>query len=326
MFSPFVKSVFRRKALKALIIGAAGFVGGYLINELNKSEYTVLATKLKNEKIEAECEIFDLDVTDAEAVFALINAQRPEKIFHLAAQSSVKLSWDRPELTVRVNVLGSLNVLEACKRLKDEYSPTVLMIGSAEEYGKVAPESCPITEAQPCNPSNIYALTKQAQNGLAKIYADAYKMNIINVRAFNHTGPGQATAFVVSDFCSQAVSIEKGEKEPVLSVGNLEARRDFTDVRDIVRAYVILAEKGESGQTYNVGSGNAVRIADILDKILSFAKCRIEVRKDPARMRPSDVPIHCADISKISRLGWKAEIPIAKTIEDTLDFFRNKQF
>ncbi len=312
--------------MKALVIGAAGFVGGYLIEQLKKDGYTPYATKLPFEKIDAECKVFDLDITDGQAVFDLISSHRPEKIFHLAAQSSVKLSWDKPELTVNVNICGSLNVLQACLRLKDEYSPTLLMIGSAEEYGKVSPDACPISESTPCIPGNIYALTKQTQNGLARIYADAYKMNIINVRAFNHTGPGQSTAFVVSDFCSQVASIEAGQKEPVISVGNLDAKRDFTDVRDIVRAYVMLSERGKAGQTYNVGSGRALRIADILDIIVSKAKCKIEVQKEPARMRPSDVPIQYADISKIkAATGWEPQIPIEQTVESCLNYFRNQK-
>jgi len=311
--------------VKALVIGAAGFVGGYLISELQKNGYEVSATKLSFETLEAEnCRVFDLDITDASAVAALIKAERPERIFHLAAQSSVKLSWEKPELTVRVNIIGSLNVLEACRSLKDEgYSPRILLIGSAEEYGKVSPEECPISEDKKTAPKNIYALTKMAQNHIGGIYAEGYGMDIINVRAFNHTGPGQSPAFVVSDFCSQVAKIEAGVQEPIISVGNLDAMRDFTDVRDIVAAYVMLAEKGESGQTYNVGSGKAIKIADILDLILKSAKCEIEVRRDEKRMRPSDVPLHCADVSKIyARTGWSPKIPLETTITDTLDHFR----
>ncbi len=311
--------------VKSLVIGAAGFVGRYLLDELKASGRITVATKLPSEKINAHADkVLDLDVTDATATAALIASELPDEIYHLAAQSSVKLSWDRPALTLNVNVLGALSVLDACRAIEN-YTPTVLMIGSAEEYGKVTPEKCPITEDTSTAPENIYALSKMAQNGLARIYSSAYKMKIINVRAFNHTGPGQATAFVISDFCSQVASIEKGEKAPVMSVGNLDARRDFTDVRDIVRAYVALAEKGEAGQTYNVGSGKAISIKEVLDVILSKAKCKIEVQKDPARMRPSDVPLHCADTSKINKkTGWTPIIPLEKTIEDTLNYFRAK--
>ncbi|MBR2474043.1 MAG: GDP-mannose 4,6-dehydratase [Clostridia bacterium] len=311
--------------MKALVIGAAGFVGNYLINELKANGYTVYATKLAHEQIISSCDgVYDLDITDSEAVNTLLCEMRPNKIFHLAAQSSVKLSWDNPQLTVKVNILGSLNVLTACKAIKtDSYSPTVMMIGSAEEYGKVTPEECPIKEDRACSPKNIYALTKMTQNRLAEIYSEAYGMDIINVRAFNHTGPMQSPMFVVSDFCSQVAKIEAGIQEPIISVGNLDAMRDFTDVRDIVAAYVRLCESGRSGQTYNVGSGKAVKIADVLDMIISKAKCAIEVRREAARMRPSDVPLHCADTEKIrTETGWSPKISLSQTVDDTLNYFR----
>lgn len=311
--------------VKALVIGAAGFVGGYLIDELKRCGYTTYATKLDFETLCAECDgIYDLDVTDGGAVRALLKEVRPDKIFHLAAQSSVKLSWDKPELTVNVNVMGALNLLSACKALKDEgHDPRVLMIGSAEEYGKVEPSDCPIKEEHAVSPKNVYALTKMTQNYLTSIYFEAYGLDVINVRAFNHTGPKQSPIFVVSDFCKQVSDIEKGLKAPVISVGNLEAMRDFTDVRDIVRAYVLLAEKGQAGQTYNVGSGRAVKIADVLALIVKNARVEVRVEKDMARMRPSDVPIHYADVTKITeQTGWKPCISLEQTIKDTLDYFR----
>lgn len=308
--------------LKSLVIGAAGFVGGYLLNELKTTGRETVATHLATEKlnVSADRELI-LDVTDSEATTTLIASEKPDEIYHLAAQSSVKLSWDKPSLTLNVNLLGALNVLEACR--KADCSPTVLMIGSAEEYGKVVPSQCPISESVVAAPENIYALSKAAQGTLASIYAKAYGMRIISVRAFNHTGPMQSTAFVIADFCSQVASIEKGEREAVMHVGNLEAKRDFTDVRDIVRAYVALAEKGIAGEVYNVGSGKAISIRQALDVILSNARCKIEVQSDPMRMRPSDVPLHCADITKIQNCtGWTPTIPFEKTITDTLNYFR----
>ncbi len=308
--------------MKSLVIGAAGFVGGYLLNELKASGRETAATRLATENLNAPADKeFILDVTDGEATAALIASEKPDEIYHLAAQSSVKLSWDKPSLTLNVNVLGALNVLESCR--KADYSPTVLMIGSAEEYGKVTPEQCPISESVAASPENIYALSKTAQGFLASIYAKAYGMRVISVRAFNHTGPMQSTAFVIADFCSQVASIEKGERKAVMRVGNLEAKRDFTDVRDIVRAYVALAEKGVAGEVYNVGSGKAISIRQALDVILSNARCEIDVQSDVTRMRPSDVPLHCADITKIKECtGWYPVIPFEKTITDTLDYFR----
>lgn len=218
-----------------------------------------------------------------------------------------------------------MNVLEACRSLKESgISPRVLLIGSAEEYGKVTPEECPIREDRTPEPKNIYALSKMTQNHLGSIYSEAYGLDIINVRAFNHTGPMQSAAFVVADFCSQVAKIEAGLQAPVISVGNLDAMRDFTDVRDIVQAYAMLAESGKAGETYNVGSGRAIRISDVLEVIVKKAKCEISVCLDQTRMRPSDVPLHCADISKIrNHIGWTPTIPLETTIENTLDYFRD---
>lgn len=311
---------------KALIIGAAGFVGGYLTEALLKAGYEVYATKLEFEKIEGTgATVYNMDVTSVTETSAVIADVKPDAVFHLAAQSSVKLSWEKPYLTLNVNIIGALNVLEACRALSETgKSPRVLLIGSAEEYGKVTPEQCPIKEDLSCAPKNLYALSKLTQNGLGRIYAESFGMDIITVRAFNHTGPRQAPAFVLADFCKQVAEIEAGKKEAVLSVGNLEAMRDFTDVRDIVKAYILLAEKGRGGETYNVGRGQAVKIMSLLEMILKEAKCPIEVRRDEARMRPSDVPLHVADTEKIRNdTGWSPTLTLAETVKDTLDYWRS---
>lgn len=310
---------------KALIIGAAGFVGGYLSEELLKNGYEVYLTKLEFEKIEkSAATVYDMDVTSVTETDAVIADIKPDVVFHLAAQSSVKLSWEKPHLTLNVNIIGALNVLEACRRLTEVGKKTkVLLIGSAEEYGKVTPEQCPIKEELQCAPKNLYALSKLTQNGLGKIYSESFGMDIITVRAFNHTGPKQAPAFVLADFCKQVAEIEAGERDAVISVGNLEAMRDFTDVRDIVKAYLLLAEKGRSGQTYNVGRGEAVKISALLEMLLKQAKCPIEVRRDENRMRPSDVPLHVADTTKIRNdTGWCPTVSLEETVKDTLDYWR----
>ena len=306
----------------ALIIGAAGFVGGYLAEELKNKGYCVTVTKLACESYTGVCDAaVDLDVTDAEAVAAVIRNTRPGAVYHLAAQSSVAVSWEKPALTVDINVKGAVNLLEACRREAEQ--AVVLLIGSAEEYGKLSPEQCPVSEAQvPC-PKNVYAMTKTAQNMLGRLYYEAYGMRVRMVRAFNHIGPKQAPRFVISDFCRQVAEIEAGKREPVMKVGNLEAKRDFTDVRDIVQAYVMLAEGGRDGETYNVGSGRAVSIQEMLDCILGSSKAEIRVEQDPARLRPSDVPIYYADISKISsETGWLPQIDRKETVESILDYWR----
>ena len=308
---------------KALIIGAAGFVGSYLINHLKQQGVSeIFATKLPNEQLKNDnAYIYDLDILDKESIISLLYEIRPTHIFHLAAQSSVGVAWTNPGLTIDVNVKGSVNVLDAVRELY--YKPRIVLIGSGEEYGYITPEEIPIKEDNHLRPGNIYAATKVCQNMIGNIYQKAYDMELIQVRAFNHIGPGQAALFVVSDFCKQVVEIEKKERKPVIYVGNLKAKRDFTDVRDVVRAYYLLAVQGYSGHTYNVGSGHAVTIEDILHIILSFSKVPIEIKVDPDKIRPVDVPIIEADIERIQKeVGWKPEIPLRQTIQETLDYWR----
>lgn len=307
---------------KGLVIGAAGFVGKYLVNEMVANNIEAYATKLPHESLEdVPARIYNLDIMDKDAVTALLFEIRPDFIFHLAAQSSVGLAWKKPGLTVDVNIKGSLNVMDAIRELY--YKPRVLLIGSGEEYGHIQPGETPIVETNLLRPGNIYAATKACQNMIGSIYSKAYDMELIMVRAFNHIGPGQAPMFVVSDFCKQVVEIEKGLREPIMKVGNLAAKRDFTDVRDVVRAYVMLVQAGVPGETYNIGSGNAQEIRSILDLIISMSDAEVQVETDPNKLRPVDVPIIEADISKIHVLtGWKPEISIEQTIRETLDYWR----
>lgn len=308
---------------KALVIGAAGFVGSYLIKHLHdECGYEVAATKLPQENLgDLPAEIYDLNILNKDDVVAILYEVRPDYIFHLAAQSSVSVAWKNPQLTVDVNIKGAVNVMDAVRELY--YKPRVVLIGSGEEYGHIRDGETPIKEDNRLNPGNIYAATKACQNMIGSIYSKAYDMELIMVRAFNHIGPGQSSIFVVSDFCKQVADIEKGEKDPVMYVGNLSARRDFTDVRDVVRAYALLAEKGENGETYNVGSGNAVEIREILDKIIAFSTAEIKVEIDPAKIRPVDVPIIEADISKLqAATGWRPEISLEETIEEVLNYWR----
>lgn len=308
--------------MKALIIGAAGFVGGYLINELDSSGYEVHATCLPTEKIEGSCTSHTLDILDKDAVTAVLDEVQPDCIFHLAAQSSVSLSWKRPQLTADINVKGSINVLEAMREAKKQ-DMRLLLIGSGEEYGFIRSGACPLSEDEPLRPGNVYAATKACQAMLGEIYFRAYNMDIILIRAFNHSGPGQLPFFVISDFCHQISEIEKGNHAPEMSVGNLSAMRDFTDVRDVVRAYRLLNEKGVSGRTYNVGRGKAVAVNEILETALSMAECEIEVKQDPSKMRASDIPVIEPDVSRIlADTGWKAEITMEQTIRDTLNHHR----
>jgi GDP-4-dehydro-6-deoxy-D-mannose reductase len=309
--------------MKALIIGGAGFVGSYLIDHLISDCYwSVVATKLENEVIEhPEVEQYDLNILNKQSIIDLLYKVHPDYIFHLAAQSSVALSWKNPAMTIDVNIKGSINVLDAIREL--DYKPRILLIGSGEEYGHIHPEEIPIAETNHTRPGNIYAATKACQNMLGKIYSDAYQMDIVMVRAFNHIGPKQAPLFVVADFCKQVAEIEKGLREPLISVGNLSAKRDFTDVRDVVRAYSLLMQYGKAGETYNIGSGQAISIEDILNLILSCSTAEINVEIDSSKLRPVDVPIIEADITKLVECtGWEKLITLQESVAGILEYWR----
>ena len=309
--------------MKALIIGGAGFVGNYLIEHCKRDwQWSVHVTKMPNETIaNPDVSIHDLDILEKKEITALLQTVRPDCIFHLAAQSSVAVSWKNPALTVDVNVKGSINVLDAIREL--DYSPRILLIGSGEEYGHILPGETPISERNTPRPGNIYAATKACQNMIGAIYAKAYQMQIMMVRAFNHIGPNQSPLFVVADFCRQVAEIEAEMRSPVIHVGNLAAKRDFTDVRDVVRAYALLIQKGQPGETYNVGSSHAVSIEEVLTQILSLSARQIQVSVDPDRLRPVDIPIIEADITKLQEVtNWTPAIPLQQTLEETLNYWR----
>ena len=310
--------------MKALIIGAAGFVGSYLIQHLSDTyDWEIHATKLSSETFDAsDIRIHDLDIMNTVEIEILLKKLRPDYIFHLSAQSSVALSWKNPALTVDINIKGTLNILDTIRNIPG-YSPKILLIGSGEEYGYILPDETPINEQVIPRPGNIYAATKACQNMLGSIYSRAYGLHLIMVRAFNHIGPNQAPIFVVSDFCKQVAEIEAGIKPSVMRVGNLQAKRDFTDVRDVVRAYGLLIQKGQAGETYNIGSGHAIAIQELLDKILSLSEKNISVELDTARLRPADIPVIEADIQKIQQLtAWKPEISLNQTLLETLNYWR----
>lgn len=316
--------------MRILITGAAGFVGAYAIRQFAEKGYAVHAAVLPQEQLasdlQALCTVHHFDLLDADDVSVLLQTVQPDRILHLAAQSSVAISWKQPQLTADLNIKGTVNLLEAARKLL--HMPRILLIGSAEEYGRL-PENADglqlVNETMPLRPVNIYAATKAAAEQLAAVYDTAYDLPVICVRAFNHFGPGQREIFVVSDFCRQAAEIECGLREPVIRTGNLDAKRDFTDVRDIVRAYVLLLESGRAGEIYNVGSGKAVAISDILSQILS--SCTVAVRHEiaPEKLRPAETSYLAADTGKLRcDTGWMPEISTAQTISDTLAYWRQE--
>lgn len=310
--------------MKAMIIGGAGFVGAYLTRHLHDDlKWEVVVTKMPQEQIKANVKVVNLNILESDKVVSLLQEEKPDYIFHLAAQSSVAVSWKNPGLTVDVNIKGAVNVLEAVRIM--EKPARVLLIGSGEEYGHILPEESPIKETNHVRPGNIYAATKACQNMLGAIYAEAYQMDVMMVRAFNHIGPNQAPIFVVADFCKQVAEMEAGMREPVMQVGNLSAKRDFTDVRDVVRAYGLLVQYGKAGETYNVGSGQAIAIEQILQMIVSKSALDIQIEIDPEKLRPVDVPIIEANTQKLVQMtGWKREISLEQTIQETLDYWRKE--
>src|SRR5205809_2671433 len=263
------------------------------------------------------------ELTDAGAVEKLIAATRPDRIFHLAAQSFVQSSFDEPAATMRINIEAQLNVLEAIRR--HDTKIRVHIAGSSEEYGLVYPDEVPMKETNPLRPLSPYAVSKVAQDKLAYQYFKSYGLHLVVTRGFNHTGPRRGPVFADSTFAKQIAEIEAGFHPPVIYHGDLTSKRDLSDVRDIVRAYWLALEKAEPGESYNVGSGRTHTIREMLDVLLAYSKVKIRTEEDPARLRPSDVPILWADPSKFrAATGWEPKIPFEQTLRDVLDYWRER--
>ncbi len=314
--------------MQALITGAGGFVGGHLCAYLlAHTDWELLGTvyphPVEAERPEPRLRLRYADLRDREGVSALVDEVQPDYVFHLAAQSFVPTSFADPWDTLENNIRGELNLLEAMRQSEREVR--MLVIGSNEEYGAPQPDELPLTEANPLRPNNPYAVSKVAQDFLGLQYHLSYKLPVVRVRPFNHTGPGQSPRFVVPAFASQIARIEAGLQEPVMKVGNLEAARDFTDVRDMVRAYHLAATRGEPGEVYNLASEQPQSVRGMLEKLLSYAKVEIRVEKDPDRYRPVDVPVVYGSSEKFRRLtGWTRQIPFEQTLQDTLAYWREQ--
>jgi GDP-4-dehydro-6-deoxy-D-mannose reductase len=315
---------------KILITGASGFAGSHLIDYLVKnSDNDIFGTYYSDKSLENlhsqadRIELVKVDLRNEKETLELIEKIMPDAIYHLAAFTSPADSFISPNETVINNISSQINLFEAIKKNK-LINSRILITSSAEVYGKVKKEDLPMDENTPFNPTNPYAVSKLTQDFLGRQYFLSYNLKIIRARPFNHIGPRQSPNFVVSSFAKKIVEIEKGKKEPVLIVGNLESKRDFTDVRDMVRAYALLIERGMPGDVYNIGSGISYKISDILAKLLSFSNAKITIEIDKTLFRPNDDPDLVCDATKIRKLtGWKSEIPIEKTLKDTLDYWRN---
>jgi len=275
------------------------------------------------ESIIPKLHLEDADLMDTHSLYGVVSRIKPDYIFHLAAQSFVPTSWVSPSVTLEVNIVGTANLFEAVKMAGID--PVIQIACSSEEYGLVLPEELPIKETNPLRPLSPYAVSKLAMDYLGYQYFQSYKVRVIRTRGFNHTGPRRGETFAESNFAKQIAMIEKGKQEPVISVGNLEASRDYTDVRDMVNAYLLSVEKCDPGEAYNICTGTTVKIEDMLHMLLSFSKVKPEIRPDESRMRPSDVPILLGDNSKfVAKTGWAPVIPFKKTMEDLLNYWRER--
>jgi GDP-4-dehydro-6-deoxy-D-mannose reductase len=315
---------------KVLITGITGFAGSYLAQHLlSFNKYDISGTyqlekSLGNvESIKNKLNLIKADLSEEKNVFKIIQDTSPEIIFHLAALTSPSGSFNNPTQTLTNNISLQVNLLEGVRKLK-LLNTKILIISSADIYGQVKKEDLPINEDTPLMPTSPYSVSKIAQDYLGLTYFLSYNLKIVRVRPFNHIGPKQSAHFVVSSFAKQIAEIEKGKREPVLRVGNLEAKRDFTNVKDMVRAYVLAIEKGKYGEVYNIGSGTSYKISDILNKLVSMSSSKIEIEKDKTLFRPNDNPDLVCDAGKFIRLtGWEPQISIEKTLKDTLDYWRN---
>lgn len=308
--------------MRCLITGINGFAASFLAKELLKKKFSVAGTYRKEtgEK-SAEIKLYGADLLEAEKISYAMENFIPDYIFHLAAISSTHASVKKPELTYKTNVQGTENVLRGA--VKTSPSSRVLVVGTSGEYG--SPKSIPIKETHPLNPETPYAKSKLEAERLALAYFKKYGLKTVCTRSFNHIGPGQSEAFVCSTFAKQVAEIEKGLREPVIYVGNLEVKRDFTDVRDTVRAYMLALEKGSPGEVYNICSGKAHSIKEVLQIILDFSDKEIEIKVDKQRLRKADIPTMVGDNSKLKKdTKWKPRFSIEQSLKDMLDYWRSR--
>jgi GDP-4-dehydro-6-deoxy-D-mannose reductase len=314
--------------LKALITGISGFVGSHLAEYLlENTDWEVAGTVFgPYGNIAALCgtlELYPAELSRTDVVRFVLEQCRPDVLFHLAAQPLVSVSRQDPWGTLETNIRMQLNILEVVAQ--DMPGCRVLVVGSSEEYGLTRPEELPIDEDTPLRPLSPYAVSKVAQDLLGLQYHLTHGLHVVRARPFNHIGPRQGLGFVAPDLASQIAAIERGLQEPVLRVGNLAARRDFSDVRDVVRAYVSLITSGRPGEVYNIGSGESHAIQEILDTLLALSPVSVTVQQVPERMRPSEVPEVVCDASRLEReTGWQTTIPFRQSIEDILEYWRER--
>lgn len=317
-----------RRPTRILITGFSGFIGAYLVKQcrITYPEARLFGMCRHSLPPSATADVkaitpFVADITNAEHMHRVVAETRPDLVFHLAAQSSVAASWADPASTLSINAGGTIHLLEALRA--EHLSPRIVLVGSGEQYGLVDPQENPVREETPLRPINPYGVSKAAQDMYGYHYFAAYGLPVLRVRQFNSFGPGQSATFVIANFAYQIALIEEGKSEPVLTVGNLEAQRDFLPVEDVVRAYLAVAQQGQSGQAYNIGSGQAYSIGNILAMLLAHSTASIQVRTDPMRLRPADVPLLVASISRIkAHTAWEPLVDIKQALGQTVNYWR----
>jgi GDP-4-dehydro-6-deoxy-D-mannose reductase len=317
--------------MRALITGITGFAGSHLADYLIAHHpeievwglYRWRSRRDNIEHLGDRVKLVECELRDYASVAAALERSRPDYVFHLAAQSFVPTSWSAPADTLSSNIVGQAHLFEACRA--QGLDPVIQVACSSEQYGLVLPDEVPIKESNPLRPLSPYAVSKVGQDFLAYQYFQSYGLKAVRTRGFNHTGPRRGEVFVTSNFAKQIASIEAGLQAPVLRVGNLDAVRDFTDVRDMVRAYWLAVEKGRPGEVYNIARGEGITIRDLLAKLLALSSAEVQVVVDPERLRPSDVEILIGDSSKFrADTGWQPEIPFDQTLADLLAYWRAK--
>jgi GDP-4-dehydro-6-deoxy-D-mannose reductase len=312
--------------MRILITGAAGFAATHLLRHLNRDEHELHGILLPGEQLAADLEevtAHEADVRDLGLLERLLEDVKPDRIFHLAAVSRPRDCEQDPGFAWEVNFLGTFNLFQAAAEVTP--AARVLFVGSSEVYGRPDPDELPLTEASVLRPSSVYAATKLAGELVAAELARNYRLAVIRVRPFNHIGPGQAPGFVAPDFARQAARIEKGLQQPVINVGNLDPQRDFTDVRDVARAYAMLIEEGRPGEVYNICSGTSHAVKELLDGLLSLIETEVEVVADQSRIRTHDVSrIVGSNRALEEATGWTPEITWDQTLRDLLDDWRGR--
>ena len=310
--------------MRALVTGAAGFVGGYLTAALAEADAEVLGLDAAAPaQAAAGAPVLRCDLSDTGAVARAVEQFAPDVVFHLAAQSSAGRSFEDPRGTFEANVLAAVDLFEVLRRRAP--GARVVVVGSGEEYGLRSPGEMPLGENAPVEPANPYAASKAAQNLLAMQYRRAYGLDVVATRSFSHTGPGQRDAFVLPSFARQCAEIRAGGREAVIRTGNLAVTRDYLDVRDVARAYIAIAGKGISGATYNVCSGEGLDLGQALETLISFAGGGIRVETDPALLRPIDAPILVGDNGRLrTECGWRPRIAPQRMLEDLFSWWRER--